>query len=509
MVFQLTSKYDYFPSKKMKKNYTSKLTLTFPWGILRTLSFLVFFFHFTSLVFSAELILDLPSFEKAVLAHSPLLSEDSLVLSKANNNLQRTQWGALLPKLEFQMALGPAPGLDLNAERAYINDSSGNPTNLWTETTNREFDFNHWGPYMGLDFKAAQPLNIHRFRSGVNAARLGVKVAKEDIRKKQIDASLEAQNIYHGFLFARRMYQETGKAREDFDAALEKMEELLEEEEPAISQTDLLQLKVNLYKLESGYNLAKKEMQRAAGGAKFFLNLPDSSSFTPADTAFTKIDWPLPSQDSLKKIALRFHPDLQRLNLGLKAKNELLQVSKGEMGPDIFLFGGLKYTKTWSSKRLGESDAFINDPLNDLEGVFGVAVRQRLNIWSKFQDYRKAKLEVKELERKEVYAIRGVLLFVIEACLNLEEASENVSSALRSLRASEAWLKGAAMAYDLDPSQAKKMIDPYRNTLNLRRDYYQAIYEYNMAFGKVLKSVGWTLSDYQQYILGSQQRKLP
>jgi outer membrane protein TolC len=196
-------------------------------------------------------------------------------------------------------------------------------------------------------------------------------------------------------------------------------------------------------------------------------------------------------------LALEHHPDLRRLTNGLEARKELVTVAKGDLGPDIFLFGQFNYSKAWASQReSGGEDIFAQDPMNDLDGVFGLGMRLRLNIWSRYQDYKKHKLELKQLKRTEIYAVRGVLLRLEEAYVKYMEAKSNMEAASNALRAAEAWLTGAAMDYDLDPSLAKEMISPYKSTLLAKEDFFRSVFEYNLAIGRVISAVGWTLSDF-------------
>jgi hypothetical protein len=108
---------------------------------------------------------------------------------------------------------------------------------------------------------------------------------------------------------------------------------------------------------------------------------------------------------------------------------------------------------------------------------------------------------LKQLKRTEVYAVKGLLLKLEEAHLNYEEAKSNIEAAASSLRAAEAWLAGAAMDYDLDPSLAKEMISPYKATLLAKEDYFRSVFDYNMALGRVISAVGWTLSDFFSRVL--------
>jgi hypothetical protein len=78
----------------------------------------------------------------------------------------------------------------------------------------------------------------------------------------------------------------------------------------------------------------------------------------------------------------------------------------------------------------------------------------------------------------------------------VEKAKVDVEDAQRSLRAADAWLKGAAMRYDLDHSEARGLASPFRQAISSRHDYYSAVLDYNLAVASLFKSVGWTLSDY-------------
>ena len=68
--------------------------------------------------------------------------------------------------------------------------------------------------------------------------------------------------------------------------------------------------------------------------------------------------------------------------------------------------------------------------------------------------------------------------------------------ALAALIVNDAWLKGAAIRYDLDHSEARGLAQPFKQSISSRHEYYGAVLEYNLAVAALFKSVGWTLSDY-------------
>ncbi len=451
---------------------------------------------FTGWANSKIIILNYNQFEKRALQVHPVLKEKSLLISKSRIKVTEVEMGALLPRLNVSMGMGPAPGLENITDTSFVYSPSG-PTNNWTTSSHRDFNLMSWGPFYGMEVTAAQPLNVYRYRAGHRAATLNVRVSEYAFYKETMNVSRECQEIYYGYLLARKMAQVSEQAENDFKEAQEKIEEMLDEEEESVTQKDLLKLKASFYSLIKGKNASFTGLRRAELGARFYLQLPDTVDFIPWDSVLTQLDITIPDIDTLKLWTLIHHPDLKQLANGLAARKELIAVAKGELGPDIFLFGSFKYSKAWSPKRKSSGpDVFATDPLNELEVAGGLGINLRLNFWSRYQAFKLQKLEFKLLKRKEVYAIRGLLLRLEEAYIRYLEARDNIDASSNSLRAAEAWLKGAAMDYDIDPSLAKDMISPYKETLYAKRDYFQAIYDYNRSVGNLINAIGWTYSDY-------------
>ena len=126
----------------------------------------------------------------------------------------------------------------------------------------------------------------------------------------------------------------------------------------------------------------------------------------------------------------------------------------------------------------------------------GIGFRLNLNFWQRYEKVRKERIELRQLQKTEAYAATGLLLKLQDEYVQMLRYRNDVGESQKSLRAAEAWLKAAAMKYDLDPGAAKDMFDPYRAVLSAKGDYYQSVLEYNLAVAKVIKAIGWTLTDY-------------
>ncbi|MDB5049927.1 MAG: outer rane efflux protein [Fibrobacteres bacterium] len=443
---------------------------------------------------AATLVFDYVTMEHRSQEIHPILREKKLEIDKAEQQMHELEMGAILPKFQVETGIGPAPGLKSIYDTLHIQPAGSTD---YIIQSNKDFDFGNWGPFFGIEVTVAQPLNLSRYRAGHKAAAANIKVSEAAFQKEKMDVSEDAQKLYFQRVFAGQMLSILQDATHELDRAQKKMEDLLDEGDQSIKQTDLLELKAGRYALEKGRNEAGLGVARADLGLRFLMQLPDSVVLSPKDSLLSIRPESFPSLDSLKMLTLLNHPDLKRLANGLAARRELVRVAKGEIGPDIFLFGTFKYTKAWSSDRQsGGEDPFARDPLNELTGVGGLGMRINLNFWSRYEKVRKEKIELTQLERTETYAARGLIIKMQDEYVQMLNHRANVNEAQKSLRAAEAWLKGAALKYDLDPSTAKDMISPYKTAIGARRDYYEAVLNYNLAVSKVIKSIGWTLTDY-------------
>ena len=442
-------------------------------------------------------IFDCATLDKAAEASHPILQEKKMEIDKSQLQLKDLEMSAILPRFTVETGMGPAPGLSLERDTTSLHFFNSSGSRQYIEQFQKEFDFGNWGPFFGIEVTAIQPLNVSRYRSGHRAAEAQIKVSEAEFQKEKMEISEEAQKLYYSRIYAGTLMSILLDANHELDKAQKKMESMLDDGDASIKQTDLLELKAGRFTLEKAKGEASTGIARAEMGIRFLIQYSDSEKVVFRDTTLALRGEVLPSLDSLKMLTLMHHPDLARLKNGLMARRELVRVAKGEIGPDIFLFGNFKYTKAWSSDRQsGGSDPFARDPLNEVTGVGGLGMRLNLNFWTRYQKVKKEKIELNQLERTETYAARGLLLKLQDEYVQMLNCKNNVTESQKSLRAADAWLKAAAMKYDLDPGSAKDLLSPYRTSLSAKKDYFESILNYNMAVAKVIKSIGWTLTDY-------------
>jgi hypothetical protein len=75
---------------------------------------------------------------------------------------------------------------------------------------------------------------------------------------------------------------------------------------------------------------------------------------------------------------------------------------------------------------------------------------------------------------------------------DFQVAKSKLESARKALRATEGMLKGAAMQYDINPGKTSGLLaSAYKKNLLMQKDYYFAVYEYNMAVARLFAQAGY------------------
>lgn len=424
--------------------------------------------------------LRLSGFVETILVRQPRLAEDSIQIHQAERRVSELRRQAVLPRFELSTAFGPAPGFQ------YTVDASRDPAD--PDTVGREFSWWPLGPYFGTELEVAQPLNIDRFRSGMRAANAGVKVARARFEAHRQDEVREGLGYWFGFQYANRMVSLLEGAQTRLDSVQDLLQKKIDNEEEDANLEDLLNLKVGRFTLEKGLTEARLGRERARGALVFFLALPDARSLVLEDSLLR----PLPELPGLDTLLERFqHPDLAQLEAGLAATRAMVEVEKGALGPDIFVFAKFNYTKAWVANRDEQNrDVLVTDPINSVSGAFGLGLRWKLNYWAQQSSVRRAELEWRGLRRKEAYARKGLELYLKDSWLRYQALGEKQRGAKRAIESCEALLESIVAAMDLDPDRAKDLTGPYKTWIDLQSQYHDLVHQRNLAAVEVLRNAG-------------------
>lgn len=443
---------------------------------------------FSLSAYSGEIHYDCFSFVQEAMRKDPIVQEKRFSTQLKKEKLASLKAEAILPSFSFYMLVGPAPGL-----RQEMNDK-GNTVDVW--------DFKKMGPFWGTQVKAVQPLNLGQYRVGKKAIQADIHQHQFGIIQEEHKKEVELQSYYYNYLLALEMKRLAEDAQKQIDDAYIKLEDALDNDDPGVSQMDLLKLKSNMHVIQEGVSDANTGLKQVMLAIRFSLQLDSAFIFKTKDTTLNLRGETLYSLEKLQNIALKSHPELKQLRIGLEAKSYQMDLAEAKLSPEFFIMGEFEYAKSWAGGRDGiQKDVFSEDVVNKLSGALGVGLRYRLNFWSNWQKYKEAKVEYKSLKMKDKYAVNGILLKLEEQYYKVSALKEKVENLRNSQRASEAMLKGYAIQYDLDPSNPENLISAYTQNVNLLKNYYFAICAYNIEFAELIYRTGLSYTEfYETYV---------
>ena len=436
-----------------------------------------------SFALAGEIRYSLEQFVEEGLTNDPQVAELKFGTEAKKDQIRRLKSEAVLPTFYVGMMVGPAPGLK---------------NELQNGDTVEVYDFTKMGPYWGVQARFVQPLNLGQYRAGKMALEADLQQKTFDIENQVHKKDVELQTYYYNYLLAKEMIRIAGDAQSKVDEAYEKLEEALDDDDPNVSQMDLLNLKAKMHTVKEGVSEANLGMKRVMLAIRFSLKMNENDTFVAEDSVLVPRTEPLPSLDEVRNLTLKYHPELRQLSAGIRARRIQMDLAEAKLAPEFFVMGEIEYVKSWAGNRsVLQKNAFAEDAVNKLDGVIGVGVRYNLNFWKNWEGYRSARTDMRGLQLKEAYASDGLMAKAEEQYYLVVAAKEKLDAMKESLRASEGILKGAAMQYDLDKSKTGDLVSAYTQNITMQKDYYFAVCSYNVEFAQLIAKIGLSLKEFR------------
>ena len=350
-------------------------------------------------------------------------------------------------------------------------------------------DYGVWGPYYHAKLEAQLPLYTWgKLDSYIGAAQGGARVAQGEAAQKRAEVLYDVKKFYNSLLLARRLKRTVEDAAKVLNEAIEKADKLYSEGTGEVKKSDLEMLKVYLAEAEKNQHLADKSITMARLALMQKMGMEETPDFDIADAQLRKEEGELAPVETYVAKAFGSRPEWDMLQNGIKARKLLVQAEKADQYPVIFLAGEAAYDN--AAVRKDQKNPWLYDPYNGLTG--GVAVGAKFDFtpaaWKARIGSKQA--DVDKLREKEKFARKGIALQVRSAWENVKEAEANIDSAKKGLDAAQRWVMAAGLVYGIGTGEAKDALEGVAAKAKAEKDYYQAIFDYNMARADLAKSCG-------------------
>ena len=330
-----------------------------------------------------------------------------------------------------------------------------------------------------------QPLYMGvRIWSGVRQGENNLEAAQLELREKKREVTYDTLEQYYGVLRAEKML-EVAKQRVRQSEHFLKVAEA-NKEAGIFTRTDVLQARV-------GYNRARQAKMEAKNGLEMAKEaLKNTLGFTASEELKLKADL---EQETVKKkweveeayqYALDNRLQLQVLKLQKDSLDRRLQVEKKDRWlPSLNLNAGYETQ---------------GDELEVTDGDWQVTVGLNYNIFSggqKSAQVDQAKGQLNQFETNIKQLKDGIRLEVKEAILNLEEAKDQIALTELNLEEARENLEHTELRFEEGINTTSEVLEAETTFRQIKSNYYQALYDYNLAVVRQDKVLGRPLINGQ------------
>jgi outer membrane protein TolC len=403
------------------------------------------------------------------LNHSPEVSEAVVERRIAESQL-------------FQAKAGRLPQVTYTSLNGIINGARGDAVNGRTHSDDL-------GPFTRGELEVIQPLyTFGRLQNEIRAATMGVETKHAATKKARDTVVATVKELYYNLLLSRQIQALLTEVQEQFTKALEIAEQRLEAGESAVTQQDILKLRIGLagvtketYTLERAIAVTKEALLHQ-------LNLPPQADFDIAETGLEPVMLQLQPLDTYLEQAEKNRPEFTQLEAGLVARQARLQAARSAYYPSLFLAGAIRYSV--APNRDDQDNPFVRDDFNYFQAGMALGLRWKLDFWMTHAKETERLAELTKAEVQKENATQGIELDIKRRYLEVQETQQKIEAAQTARKAARALLVTTLANFGLGVGDPKDVFDSLGLYTRMASDYYTAVRDYNIAAARLSQATG-------------------
>ena len=423
-----------------------------------------------------EIQLDLPGCISLALKQSPQLKASDHEVALAQARLKEARSGRK-PRLEVLNFAGAVP------------EARGDAVNSRDKTT----DTDGLGPFDRLEVTLIQPIyTFGKLSAYVDAALHGVEAERAKRKQKRGELIFHVKKLYYSNLLnvdLKNLLTQTnkafGEAHDTMQAIIEGDRKAPDGKEPAM--LDFVKLKVGLAQVSSNLKRITHAEELTRTALKQALGLKDESVLKIKEESLQTESSESHDLNFYVDQTFRNRPEWQQLEAGLQAKESLINATRKDYYPEVFVAVPFRYAV--AGNRDDQKNPFVSDDFNFVEGGPVVGLRWQFN-FGKSAKVEQAKEEHNILLAQREEARTGFALEIRKAWLAVEEMEEGVTLMRKARGAARALIAGSNAIADMGVQDLEELFEAYGLYTKAESDYLLAIYEYNISLAQLSLKVG-------------------
>lgn len=302
-------------------------------------------------------------------------------------------------------------------------------------------------------------------------AKYGVAIAKEDVRRTDLQVVYDVKRMYYGAVLARRLHELGTEALDRMKATLSLTESLYKNGSGKVKKTDYLKNKMivdavgsSVVQLAANEQLAKSALVYNMG-----LDWQTTVDISDAELPFLPYD---PDLNKLVAGARLGNPDCVKMTWGIKALEAKEDEAKSGYLPKVVLMGSVKHIE--NSYKYG-----VVPEQNRESWSIGVGVQVPLFTGGRTAgEVREARARLAQVKEQQVLLREGIALQVKGLVLQMSSAQEQAKAMEASKQAAEENRDLCVRAYQDELVETGDVIQAQILESLVKAVHYKAVYDH-------------------------------
>ena len=418
--------------------------------------------------------LDLEDAIKMAIRKNPEIKEQELLMGESEGQLEEAK-AAQWPKLET-LSYG-APMYEITGDALRSHDNT-----------------NEYGYFVKSEGKGYLPIYTWgKISNYKKAAQNKIIVDKNKTQETANEVVYKVKEYFYSYQLAWTLGKEAKSILDKLDKIIDKAEEVVKKETGEVTKVDVYKLRVFKAAGLQKYNKAEtgKELARSALAMQIGLN--SAEDFDTKRHLLKEEGAHVQPLETYVKVALERRPEMYQLKYGLAARNALVAAERANLFPMMAL--GMMYDVADSNVVKDQQSKFAYDPWNRVTGGVALAFKWDIDFLTTKAKMKQLKAKHDALLAKQEYAVRGIPMQVKKAYLSLREQEKNIEYANEGKKFAQKWSLHSGLGSAFGIGDIKDVLEGGYSMALMLNDYYQAIFNYNMALAELSKATGMEVSE--------------
>ncbi len=416
---------------------------------------------------------DLAACIRAALSSSTDLGAAAADLASARARLAEAKAGRF-GQGEYRQVLG------------FVNEARGNPV---LSPNNKNDVFAGLGPFTRIELDINIPLwTFGKLDAALKAAQEALESEHARSESKRAAVVLNTKQLYYGLLLARQL---SGVLRDMLDImnkAVKKVEDRLAAGSSAVTELDLLKLKIGRAKFAKGVLEVDASVRLTRSALARAISASADGDFDIADHKLQPVEATIAPLETYLAEGPERRPEARQLVTGLAAQSAKLELEEAGYYPNIFLATGVQYAI--ANNRDEQTNPFAADDFNFIRPVGILGLQWDLNFLRTSSKVEQARADLERLVAQHRDAASGLQLEIRRAYSDVMQARETIKTAEDGRKAGRGLLILSVSNFDLAIGEAEELFKALGAYTEASTDYFRAVHDYNVALAALSWAVG-------------------